>query len=911
MQTHRFLTILILASLAISAPLAAGESPPAFAFSVDLHFPNQPYGDMAQAVGVDASNNIYVSSANLDRVLKLSSTGNLLTNWAVLAPACVAFDSSGNVYVVDRQSGQVQKFSADGKLLTHWQIQGQLPFGLAVDSKDKVYVTDAYADRVQKFTTNGTFLAQWGSPGTNQGQFTSPLSIATDTNDRVYVLDAGNNNIQVFASDGTYLSKWGGPGTSAGQLSGPESMALDRAHDVLYIADTQNSRIQKFTTSGVFLTEWGTNGTGIGELSGPLGVAVDASGNMVYVADTGNFRLQVFAYAPEGPPVVVQQPRSQSVIGGTNVTFEVAAFGAPPLTYQWQFQGSNLPGATQAQITVTNAGILDAGGYAVTVTNALGSALSSSAQLSFLPAGAATFLPSSITTTSAVLNASLTQNGLFAVASFQWGTTTNYGQETPPVYLGGGVVSAAVSSALTNLQPNTIYQCRAVLSNGLTVTHGKNVNLKTLSLAPFATTRSASVLGRTGAQLNGMVTPSLGDATVWFEWGTDNGYGNLLVATNLQASLNLVAVHSVLSALSSNYFYHFRLVASNSFGVTYGADEQFALGRRVFAWGQNSLGQTNVPGGLNDAVGVAAGSYHGLAVRADGTVAAWGATNFHQAIVPDGLANVVTVAAGTYHSLALKADGTLAAWGVGPTNIPAGLTGVVAIASGSSHNMALKNDGTVVAWGVGNFNPGQTNVPYGLNNVVAIAASGNHCLALRHDGLVVAWGDNGCGETDVPADLSNVTAVAAGTCLSLAVTGDGKVAAWGDLFQSQYLLPKSLTNVVALSAGDNHSVALRKDGTVLVWGDNFYGQQKVPAAVSNVVAALAAGGNFTLALGPRVLAQAFTSAATSIVSDGAVLNGTVVPGGLPTGAIFNGEPLPTMASPPCLSVQDQETTRFN
>jgi alpha-tubulin suppressor-like RCC1 family protein len=45
------------------------------------------------------------------------------------------------------------------------------------------------------------------------------------------------------------------------------------------------------------------------------------------------------------------------------------------------------------------------------------------------------------------------------------------------------------------------------------------------------------------------------------------------------------------------------------------------------------------------------------------------------------LKNVVAIAAGYYHSLALKSDGTVVAWGYnyeGETNVPAGLTNVVA-----------------------------------------------------------------------------------------------------------------------------------------------------------------------------------------------------------------------------------------
>ena len=88
-------------------------------------------------------------------------------------------------------------------------------------------------------------------------------------------------------------------------------------------------------------------------------------------------------YTPD-PIQIVQQPISQTVTTGTNVTFNVEATGTVALTYQWLKDGTNLSGATGASLTLSNVTQSSAGVYAVRVSNGGLSVLSSNAVLTVI-----------------------------------------------------------------------------------------------------------------------------------------------------------------------------------------------------------------------------------------------------------------------------------------------------------------------------------------------------------------------------------------------------------------------------------------------------------------------------------------------------------------------------------------------
>lgn len=74
------------------------------------------------------------------------------------------------------------------------------------------------------------------------------------------------------------------------------------------------------------------------------------------------------------PAVILSAPLSQSAGPGTNVNLGVSVGGTGPIDYTWQFNGTNLVGATNGTLTISNMQSFNAGTYTVVVSNSISSA---------------------------------------------------------------------------------------------------------------------------------------------------------------------------------------------------------------------------------------------------------------------------------------------------------------------------------------------------------------------------------------------------------------------------------------------------------------------------------------------------------------------------------------------------------
>jgi hypothetical protein len=77
----------------------------------------------------------------------------------------------------------------------------------------------------------------------------------------------------------------------------------------------------------------------------------------------------------------------------------------------------------------------------------------------------------------------------------------------------------------------------------------------------------------TGVILKGGIYPNSLDTTYWIEYGTTSAYGQQTAPVDIGSGQAPVTVTPTLSGLAGSTTYHFRLVAQNSLGTTYGYDD--------------------------------------------------------------------------------------------------------------------------------------------------------------------------------------------------------------------------------------------------------------------------------------------------------------------------------------------------
>ena len=424
----------------------------------------------------------------------------------------------------------------------------------------------------------------------------------------------------------------------------PIAITSPPASQSRYVGDSASFSVTA-AKNGPFTYQWRHDGADLlGQTNASLTLANlvtnDAGSYSVFVAnpygslESSGANLNVLNSAP----IITSQPVSRGAYPGGSASFQVVADGTRPLTYQWLFNGTNIPGATATTLTLNNLAATNAGTYSVWVSNSVGGTLSANANLVFLKV-------------------------------VTWGATNNYGLGSMPLDLTNVLAIAAGNSHSVALK-----------SNGRVSAWGYNYIGQT-NVPAAATNVIAIAAGGDSA----LALKSNGTVVAWGRLSTVPGGLSNVIAIAVSAN-HAVALKSngTVVAWGSGGATNVPASATNIIAIAAGESFTAALkaDRTLTAWGSqpSTTGMTNV-------VAIAAGDFPLVALKADGKVVATSVS-----AVPANLSNVIAVAAGRYHALALRRDGTVTNWSFSPAT-PAGLTNIAAIASGPNHCLAILGNG--------------------------------------------------------------------------------------------------------------------------------------------------------------------------------------------------------------------------
>ena len=490
--------------------------------------------------------------------------------------------------------------------------------------------------------------------GRISGAMNSVLNIANvQTNDRGNYFLVASNIVGVTTSSVALLTP----------IVLPPTILTPPANQAVIIGSNANFLVLVDGTPP-YSYQWSLNGYPLSDDGFHIAGAATSSLSIsnLTTADAGNYVVTITN--PSGsasaaatltvlvPPAITSQPVGRSVPAGLPTTFNATASGIPTPVYQWQLNGTNIPGVSAIpSYTVASVVANNLGFYQVIASNSVGTATSAVTQLTFGPIAS---------WGRNISNESLPPPGLSNVVGVAGGYPTSFAIRTDgSLAIWGSGVGTNVPASATNVV--------AVAAPGVT--------------GNYALRADGSVVGWSGYApplLSNIVAVAAGNnfALALRAEGSVIGWGSTPYST-VPPGLGHVTAISCGNT-------HSLALRSDGTIVTWGAGPG-----------------TNVPAGLAGVTAIAAGYTHSLALKTNGAVVAWGSGSGTN--VPAGLTNVTAISTANLQSqtlsLALRADGTVAAWGDNPygeTNPPAALGAwhSVAIAAAPFHGLALVNDGT-------------------------------------------------------------------------------------------------------------------------------------------------------------------------------------------------------------------------
>jgi autotransporter-associated beta strand protein len=191
-----------------------------------------------------------------------------------------------------------------------------------------------------------------------------------------------------------------------------------------------------------------------------------------------------------------------------------------------------------------------------------------------VPPTVVTGIASAITPAGATVEGTVNPNGTTATAFFEYGLTTAYGSTAPATAPGNGSTPVGVSAMITGLASNTLYHYRLVAQNPGGTVMGDDATFTT-NVLPIVVTGSATAITGDSATVDATINPNGTVTTAFFEYGTTTAYGSTAAVTAPGNGMTPVTVSAILTGLTPETLYHYRIVAQNPGGMVMGDDATF------------------------------------------------------------------------------------------------------------------------------------------------------------------------------------------------------------------------------------------------------------------------------------------------------------------------------------------------
>ncbi len=151
-------------------------------------------------------------------------------------------------------------------------------------------------------------------------------------------------------------------------------------------------------------------------------------------------------------------------------------------------------------------------------------------------------------------------------------------------------IQATMNCSLTGLEPGlvaywpmnecsgtNIYDASAPSAFAGTLVNGPLWVTSSIPMAPMVLAVPPSSLGTNSATLEAIINPNGSSTVAWFQWGTTVNYSNTTTASYVGNGSVAVANDINIASLVPGVTYHYRAVATNSVGASYGADGTLAI----------------------------------------------------------------------------------------------------------------------------------------------------------------------------------------------------------------------------------------------------------------------------------------------------------------------------------------------